>query len=276
MVQSYLDQTISELKLQNYRAKTIKSYISSLRQYFDFLRDHAILQDSDGVNPALVRDFLLLKQSAGLSSQTVALHLHAIAFFHKHVLKNFTPLGIRIPKKSKKLPIVLTRDEIQSMVNTIKNAKHKLLVSLAYASGLRVSETVRLKVGDVQLAELTLHIKDAKGGKDRITIFPEKLRSDLQIFMAGKNAQDYIFMSERGGHLTERSAQKIFENALKKAGIIKPATFHSLRHSFATHLLENKVDIRYVQELLGHANIQTTQLYTRVSNPTLKQIKSPW
>lgn len=146
---------------------------------------------------------------------------------------------------------------------------------MAYGAGLRISEAISLKVKDVNLEELTIHLKNAKGKKDRITIFPEKIRSNLQGLMAEKNLDDYLFESERGGKLTERTAQKVFENALRGIGIKKEATFHSLRHSFATHLLENGVDVRYVQELLGHQNIRTTQIYTQVTNPKLKNIKSP-
>lgn len=149
------------------------------------------------------------------------------------------------------------------------------MVAIAYSGGLRVSEIVNLKVNDLDLPELMIHLKGAKGNKDRITILPEKLIKDIQNLVSSKSYNDYVFSSERGGKLTERTAQKVFENALKKSGIKKEATFHSLRHSFATHLLENGVDIRYVQELLGHANIRTTQIYTKVTNPALKKIKSP-
>jgi len=149
------------------------------------------------------------------------------------------------------------------------------LLSLAYGAGLRVSETVNLKVADMDLTELTVHIKPAKGQKDRISLIPEKLTKSLSGIISGKRANDFVFASERGGKLTTRTAQKVFEKAIKKAGINKRVTFHSLRHSFATHLLENGVDVRYVQELLGHHNIRTTQIYTHVTNPMLKNIKSP-
>ena len=265
-----------ELRLLNYRPKTIKSYTLCLRHYLAFLNDRHYFQGPAGLNPEQVREFLLMKQAAGLSSQTVALFLHALGFFQKNVLRSFQPLGIRIPKKSKKLPVVLTREEIQRLVDSLKNHKHRTLVALAYGAGLRVSEVIRLKVRDVLLDELMLHIKDAKGGKDRITVIPEKLRGDMQILMSGKEADDFVFASEGGGRLSERTAQKVFEHCLRKAGIFKAATFHSLRHSFATHLLENGVDIRYVQELLGHRNISTTQRYTHVTNLGLKRIRSPW
>jgi site-specific recombinase XerD len=118
-------------------------------------------------------------------------------------------------------------------------------------------------------------LKDAKGKKDRMTIFPEKLKNNLIEIMTLRDKDDYVFESNRGGKLTEITAQKVFENALNKAKIQKDATFHSLRHSFATHLLENGVDVRYVQELLGHQNIRTTQIYTQVTNPAIRKIKSP-
>ncbi|MBU0964460.1 tyrosine-type recombinase/integrase, partial [Patescibacteria group bacterium] len=161
------------------------------------------------------------------------------------------------------------------MIDSIRNAKHKLLISLTYGSGLRVSEIVSLKVKDLDLEELVIHIKQAKGKRDRITIFPGKLKQDMQSFIDGKEKNDYVFASERGGKLSSRTAQKVFEHALKRAGIQKQASFHSLRHSFATHLLENGTDIRYVQELLGHQNIRTTQRYTQVTHTSLKKIISP-
>jgi site-specific recombinase XerD len=170
---------------------------------------------------------------------------------------------------------VLSRKEIEKMIDSLKNPKHKLLIALAYGAGLRVGEAINLKIKDLDLDELTIHIKGAKGNKDRISLFSEKLLSELRELAGLMDANSYVFESSQGGKLTERTAQKVFENALKKAGIKKEATFHSLRHSFATHLLENGVDVRYVQELLGHANIRTTQIYTKVTNPALRKIKSP-
>jgi Site-specific recombinase XerD len=122
---------------------------------------------------------------------------------------------------------------------------------------------------------LVVHIKGAKGKKDRMSVLPEKLQNDLRNIIAGKKHSDYVFASNQGGSLTTTSLQKMFRVSLKKANVNKPATFHSLRHSFATHLLENGTDVRYVQELLGHSNIRTTQVYTQVTNPKLKNIKSP-
>lgn len=270
MQQKYLEQTRRELRLRNYSIKTIKAYLGCLREYFDFKRFNLEKLDEEKI-----KRFLLNKQDKNYSSQTVNLYLNAIKFFYREVLKIPQKINLKFAKRSKKLPIVLSREEIKSIINAIKNPKHKLIISLAYGAGLRISEVISLKAKDINLEELTIHLKNAKGKKDRITIFPEKIKNDIQNSISGKNLNDYLFESERGGKLTERTAQKVFENALRKAGIKKDATFHSLRHSFATHLLENGVDIRYVQELLGHRNIRTTQIYTQVTNPKLKNIKSP-
>ena len=269
-MQEYLEKTRQELRLRNYSSKTIKSYLSCLREYFDFKK-----LNLEKIDEEKIKQFLLNKQSKNYSSQTVNLYLNATKFFYREVLKIPQKINLKFAKRSEKLPIVLSRDEIKNIIDVIKNPKHKLIISLTYGAGLRISEVISLKVKDVNLEELTIHLKNAKGKKDRITIFSEKIKSELQSLMAGKNMDDYLFESERGGKLTERTAQKVFENAIRKAGIKKDATFHSLRHSFATHLLENGVDVRYVQELLGHRNIRTTQVYTQVTNPKLKNIKSP-
>jgi len=269
-MQEYLEKTRQELKLRNYSFKTIKAYLGCLREYFDFKKFNL-----EKIDEEKIKQFLLNKQSKNYSSQTVNLYLNAINFFYREVLKIPEKINLKFAKRNKKLPIVLSREEIKNIIDVIRNPKHKLIISLAYGTGLRISEVVNLKVKDINLEELTIHLKNAKGKKDRITIFPEKIKTELQNLIAGKNLNDYLFESERGGKLTERTVQKVFENALRVAGIKKDATFHSLRHSFATHLLENGVDVRYVQELLGHQNIRTTQIYTQVTNPRLKNIKSP-
>ena len=149
------------------------------------------------------------------------------------------------------------------------------MLALAYGAGLRVSEVVNLRVQDLDTTSKTVIVRAGKGQKDRISVLPSSLTNDLFDLTINHQPDNLVFRSERGGKLTTRTAQKIFEGACKKAGILKPATFHSLRHSFATHVLENGTDIRYVQALLGHNNIRTTQIYTHVTNPALKNIKSP-
>lgn len=259
-----------ELRLRKYSPKTVGAYVSCVASYLKAKQNNFEVVDVD-----FIKRHILSKIDAGASSQTTNQHLQAINFFCWNVLKFRGKIDVRFAKTPSKLPIVLSRAEIEKILSVISNEKHNLMIALAYSGGLRVSEIINLKVKDICLAELTIHIKDAKGSKDRITLLPEKLIGNIEKLIAGKNLNDYVFASERGGKLTERTAQKVFENALVKAGIKKEATFHSLRHSFATHLLENGVDVRYVQELLGHANIRTTQIYTKVTNPALRKIRSP-
>lgn len=269
-LQELLAKIEKELKLRNYSKKTIKSYLFCLREYFKFIK--TVTNEPD-INK--IKEYLLIKQENGQSSQTANLHLMAIKYFYKEIAKSKKEINIKFAKTASKLPVVLNRTEIKKIIDSIENLKHKTMIALAYGAGLRVSEIVDLKVRDVDISELCLHIKEAKGKKDRLTIFPENLVANLRQCAKGKANDEYVFNSQQGGRLTERTAQIIFERALKTIGITKKATFHSLRHSFATHLLENGVDVRYVQELLGHANIRTTQIYTKVTNPMLKNIKSP-
>ena len=259
-----------ELRLRNYSPRTIESYLVCLNDYFKYIKNVQRNPDTP-----LIKKYLLEKQARGQAPQTINLHLNAIKYFYREIMKSPARIDLKFAKTSQKLPIVLSRLEIEKIIEAISNPKHKLMISLSYGAGLRVSETVNLRIRDINFDELTIHLKGAKGNKDRITVFPERLKADLHELTALQHGDEYVFESERGGKLTERTAQMAFEKALKKARIEKDATFHSLRHSFATHLLENGTDVRYVQELLGHQNIRTTQLYTKVTNPNLKNIRSP-
>lgn len=269
-LQELLQKIKDELRLRNYSPRTIESYLSCLNEYFKYIK--VIKREPD---ISAIKKYLLEKQDRGQSSQTTNVHLQSIKYFYREIMKSEAVIDVKFAKTVSKLPVVLSRDEIAKMIDSINNPKHNMLISLSYGAGLRVSEAVNLKIKDINLDELTIHIKGAKGNKDRISIFSEKLLPRLKEMTAPGSINGYVFESNRGGKLDQRSAQKVFENALQKAGIQKEATFHSLRHSFATHLLENGVDVRYVQELLGHANIRTTQIYTKVTNPILRNIKSP-
>lgn len=269
-MQEYLIQTKNELKLRNYSVRTIKSYLLCLKEYFSFIK-----KDFEKLNVNQIRKFLLKKQEKGYAPQTVNLYLNAIKFFYREIIKSAQKIDLKFAKTTKRLPVVLSRKEIKKIIESIENKKHKLLISLSYGSGLRISEIINLKVKDINIEELTIHIKQSKGKRDRITIFPEKLKKDINLLTSLKDSNDYIFESNRDGKLSTGSLQQIFKKALRLSRIKKQATFHSLRHSFATHLLENGTDVRYVQELLGHQNIRTTQIYTKVTNPNLKSIKSP-
>ena len=265
-----LEKYLVELKYRNYSPRTVKSYERCIRQFFGTCDDTEQAQNVD-----FIKRYLLQKSENGASTQTVNQYLNAIKFYLTEVAQIRERLNLRFAKKNKSLPVILTSREIKKILDEIKNEKHYLIIALAYGAGLRVGEVVRLRVKDVEVNELLLNIRQAKGKKDRVTIFPVNLQNKVGKILNYKEKDEYVFESERGGKLTTRSAQKVFGNALKKSGIKKDATFHSLRHSFATHLLENGTDIRYVQELLGHNNIRTTQIYTQVTRPAIRNIKSP-
>lgn len=259
-----------EMKLAGFSPKTIKAYTICVSKIYNYF--HKPLNQ---ISESEFKAFLAKLVNENYSPYTLNQYHAAMKYVLKHIYQQTRTFSFPYAKRHKKLPIVLSRKEITIILENISNLKHQLLISLAYAAGLRVSEIINLKVEDIDLEELTIHIKQAKGNKDRISVFPIKMRTNIQILVNNKQGKDFVFESQRGGKLTTRTVQNIFSRALTKSGINKPATFHSLRHSFATHLLENGIDVRYVQELLGHANIRTTQRYTQVTNPQLRNITSP-
>jgi len=204
--------------------------------------------------------------------------LNALKFYYINIQKrkfNYLMFG-GLPKKPKRLPVVLSKDEVLRLLNSVSNPKHKLILALMYSAGLRVSEVVKLKVQDLDFDNKIIWVRQGKGKKDRQSLISEKIFIDLKNLTVNMAADQYLFLGQKPGFcLKTRSAEKIFANALAKADIKKLATCHSLRHSFATHLLEGGTDIRYIQTLLGHSSLQTTQIYTKVSNKFLSQIKSP-
>jgi len=265
-----LEELKKELNLRNYSSKTVKAYTACVRDYLQWLKI-----DWRYPSENAIKTFLLSQKERGLAAQTTNLYLNAIKFFYAQVVKRPVSLFLKFGKRPQRLPVVFSREEIRKIIDVTKNPKHRTLIALAYGAGLRVSEVVRLRHKDLNFPDYLITVRQGKGKKDRVTLMPQSLAWDLQRLIEPKQLDDYLFESERGGRLSERTAQKILEGAMKKAGIQNGATFHSLRHSFATHLLENGTDVRYVQELLGHANIRTTQLYTHVTVTHLKGIKSP-
>lgn len=258
------------MKLRNYSPRTIEAYLWVVKDVYS--RYKKPLRE---LSAEEIKEYLFNKQQRKLSSQTISLYANALNFVFTQVYKLPGFEKIRHRRQASRLPVVLSRDEIRKMIDSTVNLKHKLMLALAYAAGLRVSEVVKLKVFDIDLDGLAITVRQGKGKKDRLTVISASLAPDLQKLLFGKKGSDFVFESERGGRLTDASAQKVFHQAMYRANIKKPATFHSLRHSFATHLLENGTDVRFVQELLGHANIRTTQIYTHVTNPSLRNIKSP-
>lgn len=258
------------MTLRGYSNRSIQGYAACLKDYFDH-----VPEATHSFNVGAIEAYLVSKYDQGLAVASVNLRLSAIKFFVRHVLKSDERIKIRYAKKPSIIPITLTLEEVRYLLENTRNQKHHLMLSLAYGAGLRVSEVISLKLQDIDFHEGLITVRQAKGNKDRITLLPDKIAGDLAVYTETRKLDDYVFESERGGKLSARTAQKVFQTALTRAGIDKPATFHSLRHSFATHLLENGTSIRYIQELLGHKDIRTTQHYTKVTTLGIKKIKSP-
>ncbi len=270
----YLARMESELRLRGFTENTIKSYLIHVKNFLKKVgKDPAKITEED------VKDYISQKMiEEGLSTRTIACIMAALRFFFSEVMKKEDVVRFKPPKQEKKLPTVLTREEVRALIDAAENIKHKALVELLYSSGLRISECLNLKVKDIDFNNLVGVVRGGKGKKDRIFIVSRRAAEDLQtlIIMEDKSSEDYIFTGKnRNRPMTPRAAQKIISNLSAMAGITKNVTPHVLRHSFATHLLEAGVDIRRIQELLGHANLNTTQIYTKVSTKELMKIKSP-
>jgi integrase/recombinase XerD len=207
------------------------------------------------------------------SKNTIMLAAASLKFFYQEILgKEFGK--IKMPKKDKKLPEVLTREEVKNLINSSDNRKSRLIISFLYSSGLRVSELVNLKKEDLDFNERTGWVRKGKGSKDRIFTISQGLSDELKQFIEEKG-QDGAYLFSKNKPLTTRNIQKIIKGTRERAGINKRITPHTLRHSFATHLLEGGTDIRVIQAMLGHASLNTTQVYTHISSDQIKKVSNP-
>lgn len=261
----------TELKLRGFSKQTSKMYLFYNRKFLEFIKkDPEEIKDDD------IKEFLASKISDdSLSNSSIALIKASLKFFYTDMLGKNMSL-IKTPKTSKKLPIVLTHKEIKYLIDNTENIKHRLLIELLYSTGLRLSECINLQYCDLDLNDGTGWVRLGKGAKDRIFIVSEIFKKDLLDYIKKKNAggKGYIF-SINGRKMSSSGIQHAIKISAERAGIEKRVHVHTLRHSFATHLLENGVDIRKIQKLLGHSNLQTTQIYTQVSSEEIKKIKSP-
>ncbi|GBE19631.1 MAG TPA: hypothetical protein ENG87_00160 [Candidatus Pacearchaeota archaeon] len=264
MPEGLLNKLKRELEIVNSSKKTVKAYLYYTREFLLHSKDK-------GLNENSVKDFIQ-SQIKKKNPSTVSSQISAIKFFFKRVLKQ--NLILNHPKRNKTLPTILTIREIKKLIKSTSNIKHKLIIKLLYGCGLRVSEIVNLKKQDINFEESLIHIKLAKGKKDRFVKIPSSMEKELSNYIKIIES-DILFPSSRGGKLTTATVQAILKNSAKKAGIRKRVYPHLLRHSFATHLLEQGTDLRIIQKLLGHSDIKTTQIYTQISQASIKNIKSP-
>ncbi|KOY15570.1 site-specific tyrosine recombinase/integron integrase [Paenibacillus xylanivorans] len=259
------------LKLRGYSRKTIKAYCNQVERFLSSFP----LKDTD-VTTSKIQTYCLGLLERGISHSSVNQTISALRFYCKHVLHHPTEIQYIRPKKQTKLPQVLSEKEVAQLLKSVTNPKHKAILFLTYSSGLRVSEVVRLRCSDLDIERQTLIVRQGKGQKDRRTILSSLAWDMVQKYVTEYRPTRWLFPGQSSDrHLTERSVQKVFEEARQRADIVKKVSIHVLRHSFATHLLENGTDLRYIQELLGHTSARTTQRYTHVSTKNIQRIQSP-
>jgi len=252
------------LKLKNSSVKTRETY---LRIVNDFLKT------SNNLSNAEVKEYILKSINKKESTSYIRQKYTALKILFE-VLNKSVEFDLPIYKKESKIPEILNKKEISEIINNITNLKHKLIVQLIYSAGLRVSELISLKPKDIDIERKIIYIRQGKGAKDRISLFPESIKGDFLKYLLQFNPQYYLFESNRSKKYSTKSIEKILEKASIKV-IGRKIRPHILRHSFATHLLEQGIDIRKIQRLLGHKNLRTTQIYTHVANSDIENIKSP-
>jgi integrase/recombinase XerD len=265
--EDFLKNLETEIKISKMSDYTLRNYLDFNKQ----LLEHA-KKLPDEIDSQDIKNFLAYKMSDKASSSNI-LFLSSIRFAYSNLLKKDPTIGIKRPKKENKLPSVLTKEEVLKLFDSAQNFKSNLMLKLLYSSGLRVSELVNLKKENLDFNENIGWVRKGKGKKDRMILISEKLSKKLKKFV--DKHPDWKFLFSENTPMTTRNIQKIVQKAAKKAGINKEVHPHTLRHSFATHLLENGTDIRKIQILLGHNSLSTTERYTHVSSTELKKISSP-
>jgi site-specific recombinase XerD len=260
----------NELTLRRYSPRTHEAYLGHLKRFLNHFGKGA-----ETLEGAELKGYFLDLVQSGISWSYQNQAISAVKFLYRYVLRRPEVLDDlpRPVRRKKQLPAVLNRGEVRRLFEAVGNLKHRAILLVIYAGGLRVSEAAQLKVSDVD-GERKQVLVHGKGSKDRYTVIGEPALEALRDYWRVYRPRDWLFPgAQPDKHISSRTIQAVFQRARDKAGIRKDATVHTLRHSFATHLLEDGVDIRYIQELMGHEDIRTTQRYTHVSNPT--RVRSP-
>jgi len=263
---------VDKLQVKRYSENTARSYINAFEEFLNFYPTKALLE----INELDITAYLKHLVQKGLSNSYQNQAINAIKFYFEIVLglpNRF--YSVDRPRREHKLPNVLSEEEVYRIISVTTNIKHKAIIVTIYSCGLRLSELLNLKLTDIQSDRNLLLIRNAKGNKDRNTILSATTIALLRKYYLLYKPKEFLFEGQSGGQYSEKSVQNIIKNALKLAKITKSSSTHTLRHSFATHLLENGTDLRYIQTLLGHSSPKTTEIYTRVSTKSLRDIKSP-
>jgi len=261
-----------ELLSRKYSYRTVKGYLYYNRDFLSFIR-----KEPSGINDSDIKDYLLhLAEERQSATSTLNQAINALKFYYGTMLKKKFVYEVKRPRKDKKLPVVLSKEEVAKILSSVDNLKHKAILMLVYSAGLRVGEVVKLKPEDIDSKRMLIRIKGAKGRKDRYTLLSEMALEILRKYWRDYKPDKWLFEgAKKERYISTRTVQHILEHACRQAGIRKDISVHTLRHSFATHLLEGGTDLRYIQELLGHAHSKTTEIYTHVSTKSLSKIQSP-
>jgi integrase/recombinase XerD len=263
------------MEVQRYSDKSIATYLEVLQTFLGFFKDKAVEEITfEDVNEFNYRYVLGNGFSVSYQNQIIS----AVKLFYSNILKKEISIKeVERPFKGRALPDIFSSEEVEMLLQKTRNLKHRAMLSLIYACGLRRSELINLKINAIDSKRKLLIIKGAKGNKDRVVPIPESLIVMLREYYIAYKPEVWLFESTlKGRQYSESSLREAFEVAKKKARITKKLTLHSLRHSYATHLLENGIDLRFIQELLGHKSSKTTEIYTHVTNHSIERIKSPF
>lgn len=267
------DDMLQKMESVRYSEKSIATYKQLFEEFINFYSTKKIDEITE---PEILSYMRYLVQERGISASYQNQAINAIKFYYEKVkLGSRKFYQLERPMKEQKLPTVLAIEEILELIKVTENIKHKTIILLCYSGGLRLSEIVNLKIADIDSKRMQICIRAGKGKKDRYTLLSEKLLPIMRIYFVKYKPKIYLFEGVNDAQYSERSIQNLVKDALKKANILKHASVHTLRHSFATHLLENGTDLRYIQALLGHSSSKTTEIYTHVTSKALSGIKSP-
>jgi len=270
-----LDSVRRGLVLRGYSPRTRSVYLGHVRRFLEWAgRTNDELTEEPG---PIIEEYLLTLVSRRVSRSYHSQVVSALRFLFETVLESpRVALAIPRPRKENRLPTVLSQGEVSSLLQRTRNLKHRALLMILYSSGLRVSEVVRLRAEDLDADRRLLRVRRGKGSKDRYTLLARRAVEEVRTYQRAYPAGRWLFPGDRvDRHLSTRSVQRVVQRSAQAAGITKKVTPHTLRHSFATHLLEAGTNLRIIQELLGHQSARTTQIYTHVATSTFETVRSP-
>lgn len=258
---------------KRYSQNTQDIYCSYFKDFFIYFR----IEELEDITTAKINSYILdLIKSKNISISQQNQRINAIKFYYEKVLgRKKEYYELHRPRKENKLPKVLSKNEVKNILDSCNNIKHKCILMLIYSAGLRRSELIDLKITDIDSERMVINIIGAKGKKDRISLLSVNTLNLLRKYYKEYRPQKWLFEGQKGGNYSPTSIAKLLKNSANKAGIHKNVTPHMLRHSFATHLLEQGTDLRYIQELLGHSSSKTTEIYTHVSKRAIDKITNP-